>query len=122
MDKLEFLNIFKECADKFDWKISKCGEILGFLKYADCDCCKIRFCPITAIARIKKSHAHAAFYVEAAARELNLQQEDFFEIVAAADNRKGALLRRELLAICNLSWKGEFRDKDFKCSFSNNFA
>lgn len=87
MDIQEFIQEFKEIANKYDWGMSK-GTLRGYKKGIDCACCKtFCFCPITAVIREKKNKAYSICNaVKASYEELGMDYIHAKAIIHAADN------------------------------------
>lgn len=81
----EFFAYLTSIRNNFTWTI-KYGRIRGYLKDANCDCCKQCFCPITAVARIKKGYSMPENGVEGSAQDLNLDINETYDIILSADN------------------------------------
>jgi len=73
---------------KYKWQINHKNNIRGKLIDSQCDCCRIDFCPITAVAREKynQSNPDNDNGVSYSAEKLNLQMVDALTIIMLADN------------------------------------
>src|SRR5436309_2063841 len=84
MTQDEFYLELAKIKDKYNWRINSQHRIRGKLIDATCDCCKVDFCPINAVAREKDGKSNSDNGVFFSIQKLEL--ENAAEILHLADN------------------------------------